>query len=76
MMIGPELCRDERFLKETTSLLGSIFFKAIVAVSIPLGPLRGFLARPLHLTPPGEAGSMCQNATSNSGRKAAVMSRP
>jgi cytochrome P450 len=44
VMIGPELCRDERFLKDTTALLESIFFTAIVAVNVPLGPLRNVLS--------------------------------
>jgi hypothetical protein len=44
VMIGPELCRDELFLQETTNLLESIFFTAIVIVTLPLGPLRPALA--------------------------------
>jgi cytochrome P450 len=44
VMIGTELCRDEKFLKDTTSLLESIFFTAIITVNLPLGPFRPALA--------------------------------
>lgn len=40
IMIGEELCRNEKFLKETASLLESIFFTAIIIVNLPLGPFR------------------------------------
>ncbi|KAL1604768.1 hypothetical protein SLS60_004308 [Paraconiothyrium brasiliense] len=43
VMIGTELCRDESFLKTTTSMLQSIFFTAIITVNLPLGPLRPYL---------------------------------
>ncbi|CAI6334460.1 unnamed protein product [Periconia digitata] len=43
LMIGPELCRNEKFLEETTALLESIFFTAIVIVNLPLGPFRNAL---------------------------------
>lgn len=49
VMIGSELCRDEKFLEETIGLLESIFFTAIVIVTLPLGPLRHWLARALTL---------------------------
>lgn len=40
VMIGAELCRNEVFLQKTTNMLQSIFFTAVVAVNLPLGPLR------------------------------------
>jgi cytochrome P450 len=49
VMIGTELCRDEKFLKETTSMLESIFLTAIIIVNLPLGPFRPALARLLIL---------------------------
>lgn len=44
VMIGTELCRNETFLNETTGLFRSIFFTAIFAVNVPLGPFRNALA--------------------------------
>jgi cytochrome P450 len=44
VMIGTDLCRNETFLKQTTAMLESIFFTAIIAVNLPLGPLRPALA--------------------------------
>jgi len=49
VMLGEELCRDEKFLSKTKSLLESIFDTAIVIVTLPLGPFRNLLARPLTL---------------------------
>jgi aspirochlorine biosynthesis cytochrome P450 monooxygenase len=43
-MICPELCRDRKFLGESTSMLQSIFMTAIIVVTLPLGPFRERLA--------------------------------
>ncbi|KAL1852794.1 hypothetical protein Daus18300_012038 [Diaporthe australafricana] len=44
ILIGKELCRQERFFRLSTSFIMSIFFTALVIVKLPLGPLRRWLA--------------------------------
>ncbi|MCJ1380205.1 hypothetical protein MMC17_003308 [Xylographa soralifera] len=49
VLIGEELCRDERFTRLSISFIQSIFLTALIIVKLPLGPLRGLLAWPLSL---------------------------
>lgn len=51
IIIGEELCRDENFLRKSTSFMQGIFINALVIVKIPLGLLRpsfAWLISPVH----------------------------
>ena len=45
--IGPELCRDENFIRQSQEFFGSIFANAFLITYLPLGPFRRLLAWPI-----------------------------
>ncbi|KAK8105173.1 cytochrome p450 protein [Apiospora kogelbergensis] len=47
VLIGEELCRDERFIQLSREFVKSIFVTGLLITKLPLGPLRGWLAYPL-----------------------------
>ncbi|KAK8044780.1 gibberellin cluster-kaurenoxidase (diterpencyclase) [Apiospora rasikravindrae] len=47
VLIGDELCRDERFIRNSREFITSIFVTGLLLTKLPLGPLRGWLAYPL-----------------------------
>ncbi|KAI1457505.1 cytochrome P450 [Annulohypoxylon moriforme] len=47
VFIGEELCRNDTFIRQSSSLLESIFVTALVIAKLPLGPFRSLLAWPL-----------------------------
>ncbi|KAI1823899.1 cytochrome P450 [Xylaria intraflava] len=49
ILIGEELCRDEQFIRESTSFVMSIFITALAIVKLPLGPFRDWLAHPISI---------------------------
>ncbi|KAF2179247.1 putative cytochrome P450 monooxygenase [Zopfia rhizophila CBS 207.26] len=40
ILIGTELCRDENYLRSSTTLNNSVFINGLVMTMLPLGPLR------------------------------------
>ncbi|KAF2972981.1 hypothetical protein GQX73_g504 [Xylaria multiplex] len=49
ILIGEELCRDEKFIRESIGFVMSIFITALAIVKLPLGPLRDYLAYPISI---------------------------
>ncbi|CAJ2504444.1 Uu.00g118380.m01.CDS01 [Anthostomella pinea] len=44
ILIGEELCRNDKFIKTSIEFVMSIFYTALIIVKLPLGPLREWLA--------------------------------